>query len=189
MHLEKRKQKKTQELPLIAMLASIIVVTGTFKIPSPLIGTEFQLSAPIAVIIAALFGFKRYFYAGLIASGVSLLIGTHTIINVFVAIIFRIVAGGTIGLFGTGIIILIIAGPLGTLVARFVLAALLDINPKILIVSALPGMIFTAIVTFLIYPIARKIIQRTPFKHFLVHAKQGVGFNESILHKNASKSK
>ena len=171
------------------MLAAIIVITGIFKIPSPMIGTEFQLSAPIAVIIAALFGFKRYLYAGLIASGVSLLIGIHTITNVLVAMVFRLIAGGTIGLFGTSMLVLIIAGPLGTLVARFVLASLLEISPVILITAALPGMIFTATVTFFIYPIALKIIQRTPFQYFLVHTKQGVGLHGSIQLKNARKSK
>ncbi|MEH6944719.1 hypothetical protein [Bacillus sp. JJ722] len=176
MLLKKRKEtNRTKEITLIAMLAAIIAVSGTFKIPSPFVGTEFQLSAPIAVVIAALFGFKRYLSAGIIASGINMLIGTHTIVNVLVAMIFRIVAGGIISIFGTTLIILIVAGPIGTLVARFVLAAVLDVNPAILIVAALPGMIFTAIITAIVFPIAKKNMKLTIFQDFIINHENKMG--------------
>ena len=60
-----------------ALLSVIILLTGTLKLPSPFPGGEFQLSAPIAVLICALFGWKRYFLAGLVASLLGLLLGLH----------------------------------------------------------------------------------------------------------------
>ena len=56
-------------------------------------GTEFQLSAPFAICIAGIFGFGRYLQIGILASSSNLLLGTHTILNVLIAMVFRIVAG------------------------------------------------------------------------------------------------
>ena len=39
-------------------------MSGSFKIPGLVPGTEFQLSAPIAVAICGVFGFKKYIIAG-----------------------------------------------------------------------------------------------------------------------------
>ena len=46
-----------------ALLAALIGVSGSFKIPGLVPGTEFQLSAPIAVAICGVFGFKKYIIA------------------------------------------------------------------------------------------------------------------------------
>ena len=48
-----------------ALLAVLIAVSGTFRIPGIVPGTEFQLSAPIAVAICGVFGFKKYITAGI----------------------------------------------------------------------------------------------------------------------------
>ena len=82
---------KTKELTLISLLAVIIAISGSFKIPGIIPGTEFQLSAPIAIAICAAFGFKRYIAAGVIASTINLIMGTHTILNIIVAMAFRVV--------------------------------------------------------------------------------------------------
>ena len=58
------KDLNTRDLTTTALLAILIIISGTFRIPSPLAGGEFQLSSPIAVLICACFGFKRYIIAG-----------------------------------------------------------------------------------------------------------------------------
>ena len=45
---------KTKDLTLTALLAVLLAIFGTFKIPGIVPGTEFQLSAPFAVCIACL---------------------------------------------------------------------------------------------------------------------------------------
>ena len=52
----------------IAFLSVLITLSGMFKLPSFLPGSEFQLSAPIAVAICCSFGIGEYIYAGLISS-------------------------------------------------------------------------------------------------------------------------
>ena len=76
-----------------AMLAVLIAVSGVFRIPGLVPGTEFQLSAPIAVAICGVFGFKKYLIAGILASLLSMKMGTATILNVAVAMTFRVVVG------------------------------------------------------------------------------------------------
>lgn len=42
-----------------ALLAAFIAVSGSFKIPSLIPGSEFQLSAPVAVAACGIFGIKN----------------------------------------------------------------------------------------------------------------------------------
>ena len=44
---------KIREISEIALLAAFIAVSGAFKLPSFIPGSEFQLSAPIAVFLAS----------------------------------------------------------------------------------------------------------------------------------------
>jgi hypothetical protein len=127
----------------ICMLASLIFVTGMIKIPSPIPGSEFQLSAPIAVAIAAVYGFRRYITAGILASAVMFMTGLHTILNVEISMIFRVVAGGIIAIFGPSLPAVLLAGPLGTIAARFGLAVTLNTKFLPLVIASIPGMIFT----------------------------------------------
>ena len=92
---------RTKDITTMALLATILAILGTFKLPGIVPGTEFQLSAPFAVCIAACFGFKKYFKIGILASLINYMLGTHTIINITVAMVFRVVAGGFISLIGT----------------------------------------------------------------------------------------
>lgn len=46
-----------RELTFTAFLSVLILLSGSLKLPSPVAGGEFQLSAPIAVLICAYFGF------------------------------------------------------------------------------------------------------------------------------------
>ena len=67
---------------MMAGLAAGLAVLGSFKLPGLLPGTEFQLSAPFAVALAACLGFKRYFVIGVLASLLNFMLGTHTLLNV-----------------------------------------------------------------------------------------------------------
>lgn len=77
----------------LALLTAFIAVTGAIKIPNVIPGVDFQLSAPLAVAICAVFGFKRYIVAGCLASALSLLLGTQTLLHVAIALQFRLWVG------------------------------------------------------------------------------------------------
>lgn len=144
---------RAREISIIALLSAVLLVAGSFKIPSPFFGGEFQLSAPLAVLMCAFFGFRRYILAGIAASVVGLALGLATPFNVIVAMVFRLVAGGVVCLGQRHIAALMIAGPLGTAAARCVLAPVLGVDMMILLAAAVPGMIMTAAaVLFLVKP-------------------------------------
>lgn len=149
-----------KELTTTALLGVLILISGSFKIPSPIAGGEFQLSAPIAVLICACFGFKRYIIAGVLASLLGMMLGMHNIINVLVQMVFRIVAGGTMALLGTNLLTVAFSGPLGTFAARLVLWQVTGVSWMVLTAAAVPGMIFTAIVAGLCYKPAQKLLTR-----------------------------
>ncbi|MFB4164070.1 hypothetical protein ACE1TI_09560 [Alteribacillus sp. JSM 102045] len=153
-------QNKTFEMTKISMLACFIAVTGMIKIPSPIPGSEFQLSAPIAVAIVAVFGFWRYMIAGMLSSTVLFLLGLHTIINVEISMIFRLTVGLIVSILGPSAPVLLIAGPIGSLTARIGLAETLQVNAWPLIIGAVPGMIFTMAA---VLPIT-KALKRVSFK-------------------------
>lgn len=158
---------KTKEITLVSLLSVIIAISGTFKIPGIIPGTEFQMSAPIAIGICAAFGFKKYITAGIIASFLNLIMGTHTILNVIVAMVFRLVAGGLLNYLGTGIVIVSIAGPIGTFVGRIVMTSIVGTPLKVLLVAALPGMFYTLLSSYFMYKVIEKIIKNTPYKGFI----------------------
>ena len=106
-----------------ALLAVLIAVSGTFRIPGIVPGTEFQLSAPIAVAICGVFGFKKYITAGMS---------------------FRLGVGAIWLLIGSGKLFYIISGPIGTALARVVMYFLLGKGLTLMLIAAAPGMAFTA---------------------------------------------
>lgn len=114
--------EKVHDLTEIALLAALITITGAIKLPSLLPGMEFQLSAPLAVAICVVFGFKKYILAGLLSSMAGLILGTHNLFNVAIAMQFRLVVGAMIALFGRRLWVVALAGPLGTLTARLTLS-------------------------------------------------------------------
>lgn len=138
-------ENKTRMLTETALLTALITVTGAVKLPGFVPGTEFQLSAPLAVAICAVFGFSKYLTAGVLSSVIGLVLGTQTLLNVGIAMIFRITVGVVIGIFGTTWPILVLAGPLGSSLARLSLGAILGKAAIPLLVAAVPGMIYTAI--------------------------------------------
>lgn len=91
---------RAREMTEIALLTGLITLSGAFKIPSLFPGTEFQLSAPIAVAICVVFGFKKYIIAGVLSSLIGLMLGTQNVFNVAVAFVFRLVVGAVLALGG-----------------------------------------------------------------------------------------
>lgn len=153
-----------KELTTTALLGVLILLSGSFKIPSPIAGGEFQLSAPIAVLICACFGFKRYIIAGVLASILGMMLGMHNIINVLVQMVFRLVTGGTMALLGTNLLTVAISGPLGTFAARIVLWQVTGVSWIALTAAAVPGMIFTAVAAGAFYRPAQKLLRTALIK-------------------------
>lgn len=152
----------SKDLTLTAFLSILIFFSGSLKVPSPIPGSEFQLSAPIAVLTCAYFGFKRYFTAGIIASLLGLFFGTATVFNIVIALVFRLVVGAVISLGGTSLPVIAVSGPLGTLAARIVISLMLQVDCQLLIYAALPGMIFTAIVSVLLFKPVKVFLTKIP---------------------------
>lgn len=147
-----------RQLALDGLLTALLVVLGMIKLPSLFPGAEFQLSAPYAVCLASTVGFGRYLGIGICSSLIQLLLGTHTIWNVMVAMVFRVVAGSIAAYCPWKRTALVISGPLGTASARLVLAAMLSTPALPLLTAALPGMVFTGICALLMEPLLRRAI-------------------------------
>ena len=140
------------------IMSVLLLVTGILRLPSLIPGAEFQLSAPFAVSIAKNLGFKRYLIIGIVASTCGFLLGLQNIFNITIAMIYRIVAGSIVSIWKNRKIALVVSGPCGTLVSRIVLAFLLHTDMWLLILYALPGMIFTAMAAPLITEFVKKIL-------------------------------
>lgn len=128
----------------IALLAALITVAGAFKLPGLFPGTEFQLSAPLAVAICSVFGFKKYIIAGMMASAIGMMLGTQNFFHMLIAMQFRLMVGIVLALGQGRAWALLMAGPAGTTVARLTLAVALGQAAYALVAAAVPGMILTA---------------------------------------------
>lgn len=159
------------DITLISILACFIIITGSIKIPIGLPGAEFQLSAPIAVAIAAVFGFKRYLIAGIIASIIMFLLGLHTIVNVEISMIFRITVGLILVIFGRRLPVVALAGPIGTATARYGLSLTLDVPFLALLIPTIPGMIITAIAAWPLKQLMERVYEKVGPK---IYAKKPV---------------
>ena len=138
-------ESKIRQLSEIALLAAFIAISGTFKLPSFIPGSEFQLSAPIAVAVCGVFGIKKYLLAGLLASTAGLLLGTQTIFNVLIAMLFRIVVALLYAAFGKSRLFYLLSGPVASAAARLALGLIIGKAMYPLLAAALPGMVFTAL--------------------------------------------
>lgn len=141
-----------------ALLAAFITVSGSFKIPSLIPGSEFQLSAPVAVAACGIFGIKKYLAAGIAASAICLILGTQNVFNVLIALSFRAVIAVMFAFMGSSKAFYIIAGPVASALSRLVLALFVDKAVYALIAAAVPGMIFTAFAA----PLIAGILTRLP---------------------------
>jgi hypothetical protein len=152
---------KTKALTETALLVTLITISGAIKIPGLFPGTEFQLSAPLAVAICAVFGFSKYITAGILSSLIGLILGTQTILNVGIAMIFRVVVGVCLAAFGTSWPVLVVAGPLGSAVARLALGGILGKAAVPLVLAAVPGMVYTALTAWPLALLLRRVKVQT----------------------------
>lgn len=152
---------KTRRLTETALLTTLITISGAIKLPGLLPGTEFQLSAPLAVAICSVFGFTKYIAAGILSSLLGLILGTQTLLNVGIAMIFRLVVGICVSVFGTSWPVVVVAGPLGSSVARLALGGILGKGVVPLLLAAVPGMVYTALSAWPLTLLLRKVKTQT----------------------------
>lgn len=141
-----------------ALLAAFIAVSGSIKLPSVIPGSEFQLSAPIAVAVCGIFGIKKYLTAGIAASAICLILGTQNFLNVLIALSFRAVIALIFAFTGSSRFFYIAAGPVASALSRLVLALFAGKAIYALLAAALPGMIFTAFAA----PCIAAVLKRIP---------------------------
>lgn len=127
-----------------ALLALLIYGSGLLRVPGLLPGSEFQLSAPIAVAVCGVFGFKTYILAGLTASLLGALLGTANAFQLLIAMCFRLSVGAVWLLCGSSRFFYLCAGPAGTAFARYALSLVLGQGFFPLLAAAIPGMLYTA---------------------------------------------
>lgn len=157
-----------REITWTATLAVIIFFTGLLKIPALMPGFDFQLSAPFAVMIAGLFGFRRYFIAGLVSSTISFLLGLANPLNIAIALLFRLGVGGWLACWGRNRVALFTAGLFGSTLARICLAWALDLPPAPLLLAMLPGSIACGVAVLLMYKGLYNLVLRLGKQEYLV---------------------
>lgn len=145
----------------VSLLAAFITITGTLKLPGLIPGTEFQLSAPLAVAICAAFGFNKYITAGVLSSAVGLILGTQTLLNVFIAMVFRVTVGAVMVSLGRSWPVIVLAGPVGSAVARLALGGIIGKAAIPLLVAALPGMVYTALLAWPLTALLKRVKEQT----------------------------
>ena len=80
---------------------------------------------------------------------------------------FRIVAGGLISYLGTGIIIVSLAGPIGSFVGRIVMSFIVGTPIKALALAALHGRTTTVFRSRPVSKVIEKIVKNTPYRNFI----------------------
>ena len=135
-----------RQITEIGILTAMITILGAIKIPNLVPGIEFQLSAPLAVAICAAFGFKKYIISGCLSSLIGLALGTQNFLSVAIAMQFRLVVG------------VILSGPIASTVARLTLSVYVGKGALAMVMLAVPGMIFTAIVAPIMTAVFKKVV-------------------------------
>ena len=146
----------------IAILTAMITVLGAIKIPNIIPGIEFQLSAPLAVAICAVFGFKKYNISGCLSSLIGLALGTQSILNVMIAMQFRLIVGLILWMCQNHMIGIMISGPIASALSRLSLSLYIGKAALPMIALAVPGMIFTVIMAPVFVKVFRKIHSQVP---------------------------
>lgn len=117
----------SKDITQISVIAAILTILAVLKIPSIIPGLDFQLSAPVALLILAFFGIKKYFLGGLLSSVLLLIFGVFNPINVIISIIFRVIAIAVVYLLKINVLSLILASVLGSLISRLLLSIILNL--------------------------------------------------------------
>jgi len=148
----------------VAILTAMITVLGAIKIPNVIPGIEFQLSAPLAVAICAVFGFKKYIISGCLSSLIGLALGTQTILNVMIA---RLIVGLILWMCHNHMIGIMISGPIASALARLTLSVYIGKAALPMVALAVPGMIFTVIMAPVFVKVFRKIHSQAHQNHVI----------------------
>lgn len=156
----KKGSRKVQGLVKVALIAAMLTITGAVKLPSLFPGAEFQFSAPLAVAVCAVYGFRDYFIAGALSSMIGFIMGTQNMMHILVACIFRLVAGAVVIGCRKADFAVVIAGPVATLAARLFLSLLIGKAAYPLILAALPGMVYTAVGAVFFTKMLQKVHRR-----------------------------
>ncbi|HJD00522.1 MAG TPA: hypothetical protein H9923_06280 [Candidatus Dwaynia gallinarum] len=155
----------TRNIIKISFLGILITVFSFIKLPGIIPGTEFQISAPVSVAICAVFGFKNYILAGILSSTLTFFLGTHNLLNILNAFIFRVVSGGIIHFSNKNIFFISISGPIGSFVSRIMLSIITKANFLSLLVPSIPGMIYTLFTAYPITKIFEKLVKKEGIKN------------------------
>ncbi len=142
----------SKDITQISVIAAILTILAVLKIPSIIPGLDFQLSAPAALLILAFFGIKKYFLGGLLSSVLLLIFGVFNPINVIISIIFRVIAIAVVYLLKINVLSLVLSSVLG----RLLLSIILNLPVWVVLLNAIPGVIFTLIVAIPLYLTLRK---------------------------------
>ena len=146
-----------RQITEIGILTAMITILGAIKIPNLVPGIEFQLSAPLAVAICAAFGFKKYIISGCLSSLIGLALGTQNFLSVAIAMQFRLVVGFLLW-FAKSYAWCILSGPIASTVARLTLSVYVGKGALAMVMLAVPGMIFTAVVAPIMTAVFKKVI-------------------------------
>jgi len=146
----------------VAILTAMITVLGAIKIPNVIPGIEFQ-----AVAICAVFGFKKYIISGCLSSLIGLALGTQTILNVMIAMQFRLIVGLILWMCHNHMIGIMISGPIASALARLTLSIYIGKAALPMVALAVPGMIFTVIMAPVFVKVFRKIHSQAHQNHVI----------------------
>lgn len=164
----------SKEITQISCIAAILSLFAILKIPSILPGLEFQLSAPVSLLILAIFGIKKYFIGGILSSFILLILGIFNPVHLIISFCFRFVSILVVYFLKVNIFSLSIAAILGSTLSRIILSQVLDLPILIVVMNAVPGIIFTIIVIVSVY---FTLIKSNVFKNNFID-RMGMNENE-----------
>lgn len=147
-----------RQITEIGILTAMITILGAIKIPNLVPGIEFQLSAPLAVAICAVFGFKKYIISGCLSSLIGLALGTQTLISVAIAMQFRLIVGFILWICHNHMASIVISGPIASALARITLSVYVGKGALAMVMLAVPGMIFTALAAPVMVKVFKKVV-------------------------------
>ena len=124
-----------RQITEIGILTAMITILGAIKIPNLVPGIEFQLSAPLAVAL-----------------------GTQNFLSVAIAMQFRLVVGFLLWICKNHMLGVILSGPIASTVARLTLSVYVGKGALAMVMLAVPGMIFTAIVAPIMTAVFKKVV-------------------------------
>ena len=107
-------------------------------------------------------GFKKYIISGCLSSLIGLALGTQTILNVMIAMQFRLIVGLILWMCHNHMIGIMISGPIASALARLTLSVYIGKAALPMVALAVPGMIFTVIMAPVFVKVFRKIHSQVP---------------------------